>query len=220
LKAYTLRPIVRSMFLRYHYVPRSHTDGYTHSAIGGHVIKRRAVFLDLNGTLVLPLKQKSLRELTLIEGAAQAVARLSRAGLLCPVVTVQSRIAKGFFSAEEFGEWFKDFSTELSKCGAEVVGPYVCAHRFRQPCECKKPATFLYELAARERGIDLQRSFVIGDSADDVCAARRFGGQGCLVRTGWAESPLVVERAAPYASFVAASLSEAVDWVLAVRTAA
>jgi hypothetical protein len=35
-----------------------------------------------------------------------------------------------------------------------------------------------------------------------------------LVRTGWAEDPIVVEHAAPYASFVAKSLSEAVDWVL------
>lgn len=176
--------------------------------------KQRAVFLDLNGTLVLPLKQESLSELTLIEGAAEAVARLSRAGFLCPVVTVQSRISKGYFSADEFIQWFNAFSTNLRSCGAEVLGPYVCPHRFREPCECKKPAIFLYELAASEHAIDLHRSFVIGDSAEDVHAAHQFGGQGCLVRTGWAEHPVVVERAAPYASFVAKSLSEAVDWVL------
>jgi phosphoglycolate phosphatase-like HAD superfamily hydrolase len=58
---------------------------------------------------------------------------------------------------------------------------------------------------------------VIGDSAADVCAAYRFGGQGCLVRTGWARNPAEVERAAPYASFVADSLGEAVTWILNQR---
>ena len=178
-------------------------------------MKRQAVFLDLNGTLVLPIKPFSLNELVLIDGATQAIARLSRAGLVCPVVTVQSRIGKGMFSIDEFRQWFSNFAAGLRAGGADIVGPYVCPHRFREPCECKKPATFLYELAASEHEIDLPRSFVIGDSAEDVCAAHRFGGQGCLVRTGWAENPDVMERAAPYTSFVAESLGEAVDWVLA-----
>lgn len=178
-------------------------------------MRRRAVFLDLNGTLVLPIKPRSLSELTLIENAWQAIARLSRAGLLCPVVTVQSGINKGVFSLEEFQQWFSEFARDLRNCGAEIVGPYVCPHRFREPCECKKPSTLLYEQAAKDHGIDLQRSFVIGDSAEDVCAARQFSGQGCLVRTGWAEDPAVAERAAPYTPFVAESLSKAVDWILA-----
>jgi len=176
--------------------------------------KQRAVFLDLNGTLVQPVKPECLSELALIEGAGAAVSRLSRAGYLCPVVTVQSRISKGYFSADEFRQWFHSFSASLRSCGAELLGPYVCPHRFREACECKKPATLLYERAAGEHAIDLHRSFVIGDSEDDVRAAHRFGGMGCLVRTGWAADPAVVERAAFYTSFVAESLGEAVDWIL------
>jgi histidinol phosphatase-like enzyme len=158
-------------------------------------MNQRAVFLDLNGTLVLPIKPDSLNDLTSIEGAGQAIARLSRAGFLCPVVTVQSRIAKGVFSAQEFHHWFDGFSAGLRICGAELVGPYVCPHRFTEPCACKKPSTLLYEQA-------------------DVSAASRFGGQGCLVRTGWADDPGELKRAAPYTSFVAESLREAVNWIL------
>lgn len=121
----------------------------------------------------------------------------------------------GVFSLEDFQQWFKSFARDLRVCGAEILGPYVCPHRFREPCQCKKPSTFLYEQAAKDHGIDLQRSFVIGDSVEDVCAARQFGGQGCLVRTGWAENPAVVECAAPYRPFVAESLGRAVDWILA-----
>jgi D-glycero-D-manno-heptose 1,7-bisphosphate phosphatase len=69
----------------------------------------RAAFLDLNGTLVQPLKPEHLNELTEIPGAAEAVARLSAAGFVCPVVTVQSRIAKGLFSSAEFETWFAAF---------------------------------------------------------------------------------------------------------------
>ena len=123
---------------------------------------KRATFLYLNGTLVMPIKPQSLSETTLIEGAAQAIARLSRAGFLCPIVTIQSRIAKGVFSEEDFRRWFANLSVRLRNFGAAVVGPYVCPQRFRGPCECKKPAILLHELAASEHGIDLRQSFVIG----------------------------------------------------------
>ena len=177
-------------------------------------MNQRAVFLDLNGTLVLPVKPDSLNDLKLIEGVGQAIAELSRTGFLCPVVTIQSRIAKGLFSLEEFHFWFRGFASGLRTCGSEIVGPYVCPHLFSDPCACKKPNILLYQQASREHDIDLQKSFVIGDSAEDVQAAHQFGGQGCLVRTGWADDPDVVKRAAPCASFVAASLNDAVDWIL------
>ena len=54
----------------------------------------QAVFLDLNGTLVLPVLADSPREYQLIAESAEAVALLCRAGFVCPVVTVQSRIEK------------------------------------------------------------------------------------------------------------------------------
>ena len=101
----------------------------------------RGVFLDLGGTLVDPLKPRRLEELTVIPGVVAAIARLTAAGLVCPVVTVQSRISKGLFSAAEFQAWFARFAADLAAQGARVAGPYVCPHRFAEPCECKKPNT-------------------------------------------------------------------------------
>jgi histidinol-phosphate phosphatase family protein len=176
-----------------------------------------AVFLDLNGTLVLPIMVGHPSDLRLIDDAAAAVARLTSAGFICPVVTIQSRIARGMFSADDFQIWFEGFASLLARQGAIVVGPYVCPHRFAEPCRCKKPQTYLYELAATEHQIDLGRSFVVGDSVKDVEAAVRFGGRGCLVRTGEAVSDQVVEQAASSASHVALSLTEAVDWILAAQ---
>src|SRR5580704_16684259 len=174
----------------------------------------RGVFLDLAGTLVEPLKPERLDQITLIPGVVEAIARLSSAGFVCPVVTVQRRIAKGLWSLSEFEKWFARFAAELQLQGALLVGPYVCPHRFAEPCLCKKPNTLLYDRAASEHRLSPVDSFVIGDSPDDVRAARRLGARGCLVRTGWASDPRVVETALQDASIVADSFGQAIDWIL------
>lgn len=131
---------------RSHY-PLKHVP---HIAMDNMGISRRGVFLGLNGTLVEPVKPERLDALTLIPGVVTAVARLSAAGFICPVVTVQSRIAKELFSLAEFAIWFARFAASLEAQGARIVGPYVCPHRFAEPCWCKKPNTLLYERAAAE----------------------------------------------------------------------
>jgi|SRR6185312_17411151 len=178
-------------------------------------MSRRGVFLDLNGTLVEPLKQERLDELTLIPGVVEALVRLTVRGFVCPVITVQSRIAKGLFSMADFQTWFAALAAELEAQGALVVGPYVCPHRFGEPCLCHKPNVLLYERAASDHQITTADSFIIGDSPDDVRAARLLGARGCLVRTGWASDPGVVETALQDASIVVDSFAQAVDWILA-----
>jgi D-glycero-D-manno-heptose 1,7-bisphosphate phosphatase len=180
----------------------------------GAAVKRKAAFLDLNGTLVLPLKQERLDDLVAIPGAIDAVARLTQAGFVCPVITVQSRIAKGLFTTAEFLDWFADFAAAARRQGADLHGPYVCPHRFAEACACKKPNPLLYEQAIAELGLAATGSFVIGDSPDDIRAAVRLGSRGCLVRTGWADDPTVVAAVEGQASVVSPSIVEAVEWIL------
>lgn len=66
----------------------------------------RAVFLDLNGTLVLPLLVERPVEYRLIAGAGEALRLLRSGGFVCPVVTVQSRIEKGVYGEADFHRWF------------------------------------------------------------------------------------------------------------------
>jgi D-glycero-D-manno-heptose 1,7-bisphosphate phosphatase len=180
-------------------------------------MNRKAAFLDLNGTLVLPLKQERLDDLVPIPGAMGAVARLTHAGFACPVITVQSRIAKGLFSAAEFLDWFANFAATARRSGANLQGPYVCPHRYAEPCACKKPNPMLYEQAIADLGITAAESFVIGDSPDDIRAATRLGARGCLVRTGWGSDPEVMATVEAQTSFIAPSVVEAVDWILSMR---
>jgi histidinol-phosphate phosphatase family protein len=174
----------------------------------------KAVYLDLAGTIVLPLKPNTLAEIYPIPGAIEAIARLCSAGFRCPVITVQSRIEKGLITEPEFRAWFSAFAAESERYGAFLEGPYVCPHRFVTPCLCKKPNTLLYQQAAAERNLQLAGSFVVGDTADDMEAASRIGGFGCLVRTGWAEDDMQLDRARPRSSFVGADLAEVAAWIV------
>jgi D-glycero-D-manno-heptose 1,7-bisphosphate phosphatase len=170
-----------------------------------------AVFLDLNGTLVLPCKPQSLGEMKLIPGADRAVVNLLQHGIICSVITIQSGIEKKRFTEEEFRRWFSAFFADL---GLDLKGPYICPHRFAKNCICKKPNSFLYEQAAKDYAIDLSNSYVIGDTVLDVMAGKNMGGYGCLVRTGYAESENEYLKARPFASYVGQTLGDVVNWIL------
>jgi D-glycero-D-manno-heptose 1,7-bisphosphate phosphatase len=175
--------------------------------VGG---RSAAVFLDLNGTLVEPVQPASLEELAVLPVAQQAVAQLAAAGFLLPVVTVQSRIAKGYFSERAFRAWFD----ALRRDDLGGLGPaYVCPHRFNYDCDCKKPKTKLFEQATEELGIDQKRSFVVGDTGSDVEAAERLGARACLVRSGWGR--MNEDEYGRRADAVCDGVLEAAEWIMA-----
>jgi D-glycero-D-manno-heptose 1,7-bisphosphate phosphatase len=173
---------------------------------------RPAVFLDLNGTLVLPVQAESPWEYRAIPGSVEAVARLGEAGFVCPVVTVQSRIGKGMYSKQEFRSWFDEFSHQAAQNSAFFAGVYLCPHRFHSGCACGKPNSLLYESAARDHHIDVRRSLVVGDSVDDLSAGWMMGMRTCLVLTGWGEAAR--DRVPRDPDHISADLSQAVDWIV------
>lgn len=155
----------------------------------------RAAFLDLNGTLVAPVRVSHPQELSVLPQALEAVRLLNQQHFLCPVVTVQSRISKAIFSLQDFSEWFTDLRHQFQSAEALLLGPYVCPHQRRDACACKKPQTLLYRRAAQEHAVNIAQSVVIGDTYDDIAAARTLGIPGCLVRTGWGEHNIQEKQA-------------------------
>jgi D-glycero-D-manno-heptose 1,7-bisphosphate phosphatase len=174
----------------------------------------RAAFLDLNGTLVEPVRVTDLRELKVLPHAIEAVHLLNQAQFLCPVVTVQSRISKAIFSLHDFSAWFVALQQQFHMAGAHLLGPYVCPHQGSDACLCKKPQTQLYLQAAYEHAIDLPQSIVIGDTHDDVAAAQALGIPGCLVRTGWGEHNIQHKQADRIASVIANDILDAAEWAI------
>src|SRR5260370_16956044 len=76
---------------------------------------------------------------------------------------------------------------QLKAAGAWMEGVYYCPHTGDEACDCRKPKPGMLERAARELGLYLPRSFVVGDRYGDIGLARRVVSPGILVRTSPAQ---------------------------------
>lgn len=178
---------------------------------------RPAVFLDRDGTLNEEVDHLHRpEELALIPGAAQAVARLNAAGLPVIVVSNQSGIGRGYFGWEDFHAVMARMTELLAEQGARLDGTYASPHHEKGQGEYaavdhpeRKPNPGMLQRAAEEHGLDLSRSWMVGDKAIDIEAGQRAGCRTILVRTGYGAT---VD--AGKADFVCADVAEAVAIIL------
>lgn len=178
---------------------------------------RPAVFVDRDGTLNEEVDYLSDPDhLALIPGAGEAVARLNARGIPVVVVTNQSGIGRGRFTWADFDAVMARMADLLAAAGARTDGVYVAPHHEAGQGEYavadhpdRKPNPGMLQRAAEDHGLDLERSWMIGDKAIDLEAGRRAGCRTVLVRTGYGPS---VDGA--LADLVAADLPEAVDRIL------
>jgi D-glycero-D-manno-heptose 1,7-bisphosphate phosphatase len=103
--------------------------------------------------------------------------------LLTIVATNQSGIARGILTENEYQAGERRVDELLAKKGARLDAHYFCPHLpdVTGPCECRKPGTLLFRQAALRFGIDMGRSWWVGDRLRDVLAADAFGGTGILL---------------------------------------
>lgn len=151
------------------------TDGYL----------KPAVFLDRDGTLNVEKEYlHRYSDWAWIPGAVPALRALRRKGYRLVVVTNQSGVARGYYRRSDVDALHRRVSADLRRGGVVLDGFYVCPHGPASGCDCRKPAPGLFFRAARELGLDLENSFMVGDKAADVIAARRAGAVPLFVRTG------------------------------------
>lgn len=183
---------------------------------------RPAVFLDRDGTINEDVGYLSaLSHLTLYPWAIDAVRLLNRAGYVVAIVTNQGGIGRKMIAAEFVPVLHDEIARRLAAGGAHVDGWYSCPHHpealieeLRTPCECRKPNPGMPRQAAAELGIDLARSWVIGDKWLDVQLAERIGGRGVLVRTGWGRIEEAVRPEGQAVDAICDTLAGAVAHVL------
>jgi histidinol-phosphate phosphatase family protein len=154
--------------------------------VSGPAAGRRAVFLDRDGTLNREIGYiGDPADLELLPGVGAALRRLAAAGLDLVVVSNQSAIGRGVLPAEAIAAVNARLVAFLAAEGVALAGFYVCPHAPDAGCDCRKPEPGLILRARDELGLDLAASWLVGDSAKDVAAARASGVRPLLVLTGW-----------------------------------
>jgi histidinol-phosphate phosphatase family protein len=139
----------------------------------------KAVFLDRDGVINRkpPEGQYVTRweEMHILPDAAEAIRLLNRAFFRVMVVSNQRCVAKGLITVRELESMHRQMCKQLAAAGATIHGVYYCPHETVPACSCRKPAPGLLLAAAREHQLDLEASWMIGDSEIDVEAGRNAG---------------------------------------------
>ena len=184
---------------------------------------RIAVFLDRDGTLNEEVDfLRTPQELRMIPGAAAAIRTLNTRDIITCVISNQSGIARGFYSEADVDLVHAAMTREILREGAHIDRYYFCPHHpteglppYNIVCDCRKPSPGMLEQGEREFGIDLGRSFVVGDRIVDVQAGKAVGASTILVLTGYGRTSLA-ESAQEHvvADHVAPSVVEAVEFII------
>jgi D-glycero-D-manno-heptose 1,7-bisphosphate phosphatase len=148
--------------------------------------KRRAVFLDRDGTIAEEVGYANhLRRFIVYPFAPAAIRRLNDAGIPVIVVTNQSGIARGFFPESLVGEMHKKMVSELAVGGAHVDAIYYCPHIRDDGCSCRKPLPGMLEQAAREHDLEIKGSVLVSDRYNDIQMGHDTGCRTILVLSGY-----------------------------------
>lgn len=153
---------------------------------------RPAVFLDRDGTINEDVGYLTdLARLHIYPFAPDAIRLLRRAGFVIVVVTNQGGIARGVLTTALVEETHRRMAARLDRAGAHVDDWCYCPHHpasvvpgLPASCACRKPGTAMPRGAAERHGLDLSRSWVIGDHWRDVQMGHAVGARAVLVRTG------------------------------------
>jgi D-glycero-D-manno-heptose 1,7-bisphosphate phosphatase len=171
---------------------------------------KRAVFLDRDGVLNRAIRVNGRArppagpdELEILPGVPEALQVLRACGYLLIVVTNQPDVARG----TQTREMVETFNATLA-ASLPLDEILVCYHDDQDNCECRKPRPGLLQQAARQHGIDLTASFMVGDRWRDIEVGYRAGCRTILIDYQYSE-----EMPRP-PDHTVDSLAEAAQWIL------
>jgi D-glycero-D-manno-heptose 1,7-bisphosphate phosphatase len=187
-------------------------------------MKKPVAFLDRDGTLNVEKGYlRNLDDLILIPGAARSVKRLNEAGVVAVLITNQSGAARKYYPESHIWNLHERLQFLLAQEGAFLDAVYYCPHlpdgiepTLTQVCDCRKPAAGLINRAYAEiPALDRNKSFMVGDKEADMGLALTAKVRSVIVKTGYGNETLKTLKSQNIQpDFVAADISEGVDWIL------
>jgi D-glycero-D-manno-heptose 1,7-bisphosphate phosphatase len=186
--------------------------------------KRPGVLLDRDGTICEEVGYLNhMSRLLILPESAKGVRLLNEAGIPVAVITNQGGVGAGYFPEPFVEEIHQEIDHRLEAEGARIDAYYYCPNHpsgkvppYNRDSEFRKPNPGLAEQAADELGLDLSRSYVVGDKGDDVEFAARIGARSILVLTGYGrgEWEWNHEKWSSQPDVVLENLSAAARWIL------
>jgi D-glycero-D-manno-heptose 1,7-bisphosphate phosphatase len=171
---------------------------------------RPAVFLDRDGVIVIPHFQngrsfapRRLEDFRIYPDAVASLDRLKQRGFLLAVVTNQPDVGQGMILQSEVDAMHERLRRELP-----IDMLKACFHRQDENCDCRKPKPGMILAAAGELGVDLAKSFMVGDRNSDIEAGHAAGCTTVFIDLGYDEAP----PDAP--DHIVRSVAEAADVIL------
>lgn len=160
---------------------------------------RKAAFLDRDGVLNalvpdpvsgLPESPLRIEDVRLLAGAGAAAKSLRGEGYVLVCVSNQPAAAKGKVSMEQLWAVHERVVELLAREGVRLDASSLCLHHpegivpeLSGLCDCRKPAPGMLLKAAEELGLDLGRSWMIGDTDTDVRAGKAAGCRTVLIES-------------------------------------
>lgn len=170
----------------------------------------RAVFLDRDGVLNASIVRDGTThppdhpdDFALLPGVVEACQELKAAGLSLVVVTNQPDVARG-----QQDRSLVEAINDLVCAALPVLDVLTCYHDAADGCACRKPKPGMLQEASRCWGIDLKKSFMVGDRWSDVQAGQAVGCLSVLIVTPYSHA----DRCRP--DYQARDLAEAARWIL------
>lgn len=147
----------------------------------------RAIFLDRDGVLI---EEKHYlhrpEDVVVLPGVGHALARLMKAGYLLFIVTNQSGVGRGYFTIKDVEKVHDRLTNELSRHGVVFTHIYIAPEAPDQPSRGRKPSPQFLLDARQDYGVDLSRSYMVGDKLIDLECGWNAGVRACfLARTGY-----------------------------------
>jgi len=184
--------------------------------------QRPAVFLDRDGTIIEHVHYlRDPTDVRLVPGCGEALRLLRDCGFACVVVTNQSAIGRGMLTEDELHTIHEVMRRQLAAESAEIDGLYYCpvapkAHGDQVAIEHadRKPGPGMLRRAADELGLDLARSFMVGDMISDVYAGRNAGCRASILIQNERAEDLGAHRDA--IAFLARDVRDAAAWIRAL----
>ncbi len=154
---------------------------------------RKAIFLDRDGVLTREKSYVATRgQMEIFPYAKACIDKIKEKGYLAIVVTNQSGVARGIIAEEELVRMNRLL---IERTGVDAV--YYCPHyekgiiaKYAKPCNCRKPQTGMIDAAVQKYGIDLTKSYMVGDRAADILMGQNAGVSTVLLESGYGTARL------------------------------